>query len=111
MGNGCVLEGFVESVSGDYLNLVETNNQKVIVNTKHISFARLGGSPDTCRVLEETYREETQAEETDTEKRMPLPYVVSTHEKQPRSEEYSVLMSNVGDNPYVKPKFVRSSDR
>ena len=42
MGNGAVLEGFVESMDDKFLNLVETNNQKVIVKIDDISFARLG---------------------------------------------------------------------
>ena len=42
MANGCVLEGFVEHIAGEYLTLIETNNQKVIVKIGDISFVRFG---------------------------------------------------------------------
>jgi len=61
MSNGNILEGFVLNSDGTFLELIETNNNKVIVRIDHISFARMSNYQEEyirCiyQIIEQTSR-------------------------------------------------------
>ena len=104
MGNGHVLEGFVEEINNGYLKLIETNNQQVVVSVKDISFARLGGVPET-----------TAHRDTTNFYKPPEPIMykpIIEQDSKPEDREFSMSMPRPTDNPYVRqPELVRRSDK
>lgn len=99
MGNGHILEGFVEDVMEKYLTLIEQNNQKVIVKIQDISFVRLGAIPEPVM-----YSPSIQHEET-----TPYPGEVTGNGNSTQCQDFSMPLPKMVDNPYLRePSFVRS---